>query len=57
MTAPFGSPRSRGPSTLAPEIERIVEALARAQEERDYRAKQRGELQTGRFAPPTPRNP
>ena len=35
MTAPFRQPRP-GLRALAPEIERIIEALARVQEERDH---------------------
>lgn len=38
MTARFPPPRKEGLLTLAPELARIVEALARVAEERDYRA-------------------
>lgn len=38
MTAPVRPPRD-GLQTLAPEIARIVEALARVQEERDHAAR------------------
>jgi hypothetical protein len=36
MSAPFPPPRAEGLRTLQPELIRIVEALARAAEERDY---------------------
>lgn len=36
MTAPTRPPRPEGLRTLAPELARIVEALARVQEERDH---------------------
>lgn len=38
MTAPFPPPRRPGLRQLAPEMLRIVEALARVREERDHRA-------------------
>lgn len=36
MTARFPPPREEGLHTLAPELIRIIEALARVVEERDY---------------------
>ena len=41
MTAPVKPPRAEGLHTLAPEIARIVDALALAQVEREYRRRQR----------------
>lgn len=38
MTAPIRPPHVGGLRTLAPELTKIVEALARAVEERDYQA-------------------
>lgn len=43
MSAPFRPPRSGGLQPLAPELARIVDALARVQEERDHA---RGGVQT-----------
>jgi hypothetical protein len=40
VSAPQPPPRPEGLAKLAPELTRIVEALARAAEERDYRASQ-----------------
>lgn len=38
MTAPVRPPRPEGLHTLEPELARIIDALARCQEERDHRA-------------------
>lgn len=56
MTAPVRPPRE-GLQTLAPEIARIVEALARVQEERDYRSAGDRELQNPGFRPPSKLKP
>lgn len=52
MTAPVRPPRE-GLRTLAPEIARIVEALARVQEERDH-ANRPGYSQVGAELPVSP---
>lgn len=51
MTAPVRPPRQEGLHTLAPELARIVDALARIQEERDYLAS----LDARKRAEPPPR--
>lgn len=51
MSAPFKPPRPPGLATLAPEIARIVDALALAQVEREYQAARTGELQKPGFRP------
>jgi hypothetical protein len=38
MTVAVRPPRPEGLRTLAPEVDRILQALARVAEERDYRA-------------------
>jgi hypothetical protein len=53
MSAPFPPPRTEGLRTLGPELTRIVDALARVQEEKDHRTARPGEVTRDRHLRPT----